>query len=260
MVQTRPLMAATWARCKRRHACTRDRADQPPARVSAAPAHACSHTGREHRAALLRTVGMLLHAQRELLRALCRRDGDPNVRNAARPAASDAAAGAVVRAAGGGAIDPAAGGGVDGGVAEPASLHRPASSPSAARGGAVCGPASGFSLLGSEHCLAGAAFVTIFAAANPLSADAYKYATIGSSRSVTHATWSSLDRSASTRPARASTAFPRLSSFWTFAGVYALTHCDYQPFLDWQTWICTFLLGFAVVQFVSQAAAARPDR
>jgi len=97
-------------------------------------------------------------------------------------------------------------------------------------------------------CLAGAAFVTIFATENPLPPDAYQYRDDGII-TLSHARNLVDFGSIGVDPAGARVeGFSAPLQFWIFAGAYALTHCDYQPFLDWQTWICTFLLGFAVVQ------------
>ncbi|HKP58450.1 MAG TPA: hypothetical protein VJV78_17110 [Polyangiales bacterium] len=96
--------------------------------------------------------------------------------------------------------------------------------------------------------LSGAAFLAIFGYANPLPHDAYSYRddaiiTLSHARNLVDYGSIGVDGAG----ARVE-GFSAPLQFWIFAGVYALTHCGYPAFLDWQTYVCTFLLGFAVVQ------------
>src|SRR5262245_50991915 len=95
---------------------------------------------------------------------------------------------------------------------------------------------------------AGAVFLALFTYANPLPPDAYKYrddAIITLSHARNLVDFGSIGVDAAGARVEG---FSAPLQFWVFTASYALTHCSYQTFLDWQTRICTFLLGFAMVQ------------
>jgi hypothetical protein len=96
--------------------------------------------------------------------------------------------------------------------------------------------------------LGGALFLYVFGHYAPLPKDAYSYRddaviTLSHARNLIDYGSIGVD------PAGARVeGFSTPLQFWLFALAYALTHCGYASFLDWQVSICTFLLGFAVLQ------------
>ncbi|HKU41266.1 MAG TPA: hypothetical protein VJR89_24050 [Polyangiales bacterium] len=95
---------------------------------------------------------------------------------------------------------------------------------------------------------AGTAFLLIFRYANPLPREAYQYrddAIITLSHARNLVDFGSIGVDAAGARVEG---FSAPLQFWVFAATYAITHCSYPSFLDWQTGICTFLLGFAMLQ------------
>jgi hypothetical protein len=96
--------------------------------------------------------------------------------------------------------------------------------------------------------LAGGLFLYVFGHYAPLPKDAYSYRddaviTLSHARNLIDYGSIGID------PAGARVeGFSTPLQFWVFTLVYGLTHCGYATFLDWQVSICTFLLGFAVLQ------------
>jgi hypothetical protein len=100
----------------------------------------------------------------------------------------------------------------------------------------------------SAGVLSGCVFLVIFAHANPLPHESYSYrddAIITLSHARNLVDYGSIGVDAAGARVEG---FSAPLQFWIFAGVYALTHCGYPAFLDWQTSVCTFLLGFVIIQ------------
>jgi hypothetical protein len=94
----------------------------------------------------------------------------------------------------------------------------------------------------------GLLFVAIFRSYSPLLKDAYAYrddAVITLSHARNLVEFGSIGVDASGARVEG---FSTPVQFWVFALAYALTHCGFVAFLDWQVVVCTFLLGFSIVQ------------
>jgi hypothetical protein len=94
----------------------------------------------------------------------------------------------------------------------------------------------------------GGLFLAIFAACSPLHKDAYAYrddAVITLSHARNFVDYGSIGVDASGARVEG---FSTPLQFWVFVIAYAATHCGFERFLDWQVAICSFLLGFGVVQ------------
>ena len=93
----------------------------------------------------------------------------------------------------------------------------------------------------------GALWLVIFTRFAPLPKDAYSYrddAVITLSHAKNLVDYGAIG----VDPAAARVeGFSTPLQFWVFAGAYLLSKCGYPSFLDAQVWICTFLLGCAVL-------------